>query len=172
MEIYRRWRGRVLDGNSITNKRIGDKNMNKEIKERIINQLKDEFYNNDNFNISDIERIVNEIPESDFTPKYVKKYINVDEDKLFNKNVSDIIDYLSLYEDCELQQLSNEYENKYFVFSKKIVETKDSVFNRLLIDTRNIYSKLLKNKYKLEELNKRKQEIQDKIAEINRQIEA
>ena len=146
--------------------------MNKEIKERIINELKDEFYNNDNFNISDIERIVNEIPESDFTPKYVKKYINVDEDKLFNKNVSDIIDYLSLYEDCELQQLSNEYENKYFVFSKKIVETKDSVFNRLLIDTRNIYSKLLKNKYKLEELNKRKQEIQDKIAEINRQIEA
>ena len=146
--------------------------MNKEIKEKIINELKDEFYNNDNFNISDIERIVNEIPESDFTPKYVKKYINVDEDKLFNKNVSDIIDYLSLYEDCELQQLSNEYENKYFVFSKKIVETKDSVFNRLLIDTRNIYSKLLKNKYKLEELNKRKQEIQDKIAEINRQIEA
>ena len=146
--------------------------MNKEIKERIINELKDEFYNNDNFNISDIERIVNEIPESDFTPKYVKKYIDVDEDKLFNKNVSDIIDYLSLYEDCELQQLSNEYENKYFVFSKKIVETKDSVFNRLLIDTRNIYSKLLKNKYKLEELNKRKQEIQDKIAEINRQIEA
>ena len=146
--------------------------MNKEIKEKIINELKDEFYNNDNFNISDIERIVNEIPESDFTPKYVKKYIDVDEDKLFNKNVSDIIDYLSLYEDCELQQLSNEYENKYFVFSKKIVETKDSVFNRLLIDTRNIYSKLLKNKYKLEELNKRKQEIQDKIAEINRQIEA
>ena len=146
--------------------------MNKEIKERIINELKDEFYNNDNFNISDIERIVNEIPESDFTPKYVKKYINVDEDKLFNKNVSDIIDYLSLYEDCELQQLSNEYENKYFVFSKKIVETKDSVFNRLLIDTRNIYSKLLKNKYELEKLNKRKQEIQDKIAEINRQIEA
>ena len=146
--------------------------MNKEIKERIINELKDEFYNNDNFNISDIERIVNKIPESDFTPKYVKKYINVDENKLFNKNVSDIIDYLSLYEDCELQQLSNEYENKYFVFSKKIVETKDSVFNRLLIDARNIYSKLLSNKYKLEELNKRKQEIQDKIAEINRQIEA
>ena len=146
--------------------------MNKEIKEKIINELKDEFYNNDNFNISDIERIVNKIPESDFTPKYVKKYINVDENKLFNKNVSDIIDYLSLYEDCELQQLSNEYENKYFVFSKKIVETKDSVFNRLLIDTRNIYSKLLKNKYKLEELNKRKQEIQDKITEINRQIEA
>lgn len=146
--------------------------MNEEIKERIINQLKDEFYNNDNFNISDIERIVNKIPESDFTPKYVKKYINVDENKLFNKNVSDIIDYLSLYEDYELQPLSSEYENKYFVFSKKIVETKNSIFNRLLIVARNIYSKLLSNKYKLEELNKRKQEIQDKIAEINRQIEA
>ena len=146
--------------------------MNKEIKERIINELKDEFYNNDNFNISDIERIVNKIPESDFIPKYVKKYISVDENKLFNKNVSDIIDYLSLYEDCELQPLSSEYENRYFVFSKKIVETKDSIFNRLLIDARNIYSKLLSNKHKLEELNKRKQEIQDKIAEINRQIEA
>ena len=146
--------------------------MNKEIKEKIINELKDEFYNNDNFNISDIERIVNKIPESDFTPKYVKKYINVDENKLFNKNVTDIIDYLSLYEDCELQPLSSEYENRYFVFSKKIVETEDSIFNRLLINARNIYSKLLNNKHKLEELNKRKQEIQDKIAEINRQIEA
>ena len=64
------------------------------IKEKIINELKDEFYNNDNFNISDIERIVNKIPESDFTPKCVKKYMNVDENKLFNKNVTDIIDYL------------------------------------------------------------------------------
>ena len=144
--------------------------MNKEIKEKIINELKDEFYNNDNFNISDIERIVNEIPESDFTPKYVKKYINVDEDKLFNKNVSDIIDYLSLYEDCELQQLSNEYENNYFIFGKKDLETEDEIFNRLFIDVKDKYEKLLENKNELEELNRRKQKLQDEITKIKKQI--
>ena len=55
------------------------------IKEKIINELKDEFYYDDSFNIPDIERIVNKIPESDFTPNFIERNIEVDEGKLFEK---------------------------------------------------------------------------------------
>lgn len=137
--------------NSKTIKRIGDKAMINRIKEKIINELKDEFYYDDSFNIPDIERIVNKIPESDFTPKFIERDIDADEDKLFDKNVSNVINYLSLYKDYKLCQRWNGYEDNYFVFSKKFVETEDEIFNRLFIDIKNKYEKLLENKNELEE---------------------
>ena len=140
------------------------------IKERIINELKDEFYNNDNFNISDIERIVNKIPESDFTPIFIERDIEVDEDKLFDKTVSEIIDYLSSYKDCKLYRRWNNYEDNYLAFGKKELETEDEIFNRLFIDVKEKYEKSLENKNELEELNRRKQKLQDEITKIKKQI--
>ena len=140
------------------------------IKERIINGLKDEFYYDDSFNIPDIERIVNKIPESDFTPKFIERDIEVDEGKLFDKTVSEIIDYLSSYKDCKLYRRWNNYEDNYLAFGKKELETEDEIFNRLFIDVKEKYEKLLENKNELEELNKRKQKLQDEITKIKKQI--
>lgn len=140
------------------------------IKERIINELKDEFYYDDSFNIPDIERIVNKIPESDFTPKFIERDIEVDEGKLFDKTVSEIIDYLSSYKDCKLYRRWNNYEDNYLAFGKKELETEDEIFNRLFIDVKEKYEKLLENKNELEELNRRKQKLQDEITKIKKQI--
>lgn len=140
------------------------------IKEKIINELKDEFYYDDSFNIPDIERIVNKIPESDFTPKFIERDIEVDEGKLFDKTVSEIIDYLSSYKDCKLYRRWNNYEDNYLAFGKKELETEDEIFNRLFIDVKNKYEKLLENKNELEELNRRKQKLQDEITKIKKQI--
>ena len=140
------------------------------IKERIINELKDEFYYDDSFNIPDIERIVNKIPESDFTPKFIERDIEVDEGKLFDKTVSEIIDYLSSYKDCKLYRRWNNYEDNYLAFGKKELETEDEIFNRLFIDVKDKYQKLLENKNELEELNRRKQKLQDEITKIKKQI--
>ena len=140
------------------------------IKERIINELKDEFYYDDSFNIPDIERIVNKIPESDFTPKFIERDIEVDEGKLFDKTVSEIIDYLSSYKDCKLYRRWNNYEDNYLAFGKKELETEDEIFNRLFIDVKDKYEKLLENKNELEELNRRKQKLQDEITKIKKQI--
>ena len=140
------------------------------IKEKIINELKDEFYYDDSFNIPDIERIVNKIPESDFTPKFIERDIEVDEGKLFDKTVSEIIDYLSSYKDCKLYRRWNNYEDNYLAFGKKELETEDEIFNRLFIDVKEKYEKLLENKNELEELNRRKQKLQDEITKIKKQI--
>ena len=138
--------------------------------EKIINGLKDEFYYDDSFNIPDIERIVNKIPESDFTPKFIERDIEVDEGKLFDKTVSEIIDYLSSYKDCKLYRRWNNYEDNYLAFGKKELETEDEIFNRLFIDVKEKYEKLLENKNELEELNRRKQKLQDEITKIKKQI--
>ena len=140
------------------------------IKEKIINELKDEFYYDDSFNIPDIERIVNKIPESDFTPNFIERDIEVDEGKLFDKTVSEIIDYLSSYKDCKLYRRWNNYEDNYLAFGKKELETEDEIFNRLFIDVKDKYEKLLENKNELEELNRRKQKLQDEITKIKKQI--
>ena len=140
------------------------------IKEKIINELKDEFYYDDSFNIPDIEMIVNKIPESDFTPKFIERDIEVDEGKLFDKTVSEIIDYLSSYKDCKLYRRWNNYEDNYLAFGKKELETEDEIFNRLFIDVKEKYEKLLENKNELEELNRRKQKLQDEITKIKKQI--
>ena len=140
------------------------------IKEKIINELKDEFYYDDSFNIPDIERIVNKIPESDFTPKFIERDIEVDEGKLFDKTVSEIIDYLSSYKDCKLYRRWNNYEDNYLAFGKKDLETEDEIFNRLFIDVKEKYEKLLENKNELEELDRRKQKLQDEITKIKKQI--
>ena len=140
------------------------------IKEKIINELKDEFYYDDSFNIPDIERIVNKIPESDFTPNFIERDIEVDEGKLFDKTVSEIIDYLSSYKDCKLYRRWNNYEDNYLSLGKKELETEDEIFNRLFIDVKDKYEKLLENKNELEELNRRKQKLQDEITKIKKQI--
>ena len=107
------------------------------IKENIINELQDEFYYDDSFNIHDIERIVNKIPESDFTPNFIERNIEVDEGKLFDKTVPEIIDYLSSYKDCKLYNIFNSYEDNYLAFGKKDLETEDEIFNRLFIDVKD-----------------------------------
>ena len=140
------------------------------IKEKIINELKDEFYYDDSLNIADIERIVNKIPESDFTPNFIERDIEVDEGKLFDKTVSEIIDYLSSYKDCKLYRKWNNYEDNYLAFGKKDLETEDEIFNRLFIDVKDKYEKLLENKNELEELNRRKQKLQDEITKIKKKI--
>ena len=69
--------------------------MIKDIKERLINRLKRTYRECVGFDIADIRKIVEEIHESKFTPKFVDRDIIADKDKLFDKNISDVIDYLS-----------------------------------------------------------------------------
>lgn len=83
--------------------------MVKDIKEKLINRLKNTFRGYVCFDIADVKNIVNEISESEFVPNLVDRDINADEDKLFDRNVQDVIDYLSSYKDCKLHQLWSGY---------------------------------------------------------------
>ena len=146
--------------------------MIKDVKEKLINRLKRTYRECVCFDISDIRKIVDELPESKFTPKLVDRDIIADKDKLFDKNVSDVIDYLSSHKDYTLRQRWNCYESNYFVFSKKEKETEEEIFERVYDIVNSKYSRLLDKKSEIEMLNLKKKELQDKIAELDKQIES
>ena len=146
--------------------------MVKDIREKLINRLKRTYCECVCFDISDIRKIVDELPESKFTPKLVDRDINADKDKLFDKNVQDVINYLSSYKDYTFRQRWSGYESNYFVFSKKERETEEEVFERLYDVVNSKYSRLLDKKSEIEMLNLKKKELQDKIAELDKQIES
>ena len=144
----------------------------KDIREKLIDTLKRPFRESICFDIEDVKKIVDEVPESEFAPILVDRNIIVDKDKLFDKNVSDVIDYLSSYKDYTLRQRWNCYESNYFVFSKKEKETEEEMLNRLYDIVNNKYSRLLDKKSEIASLNLKKKALQDKIAELDKQIKS
>ena len=146
--------------------------MIKDIRERLINRLKRTYRECVGFDIADVRKIVDELPEYEFTPILVDRDINADEDKLFDRNVTDVINYLSSYKDYKLIQCWSGYESNYFVFSKKEEETEDEIFERLYDIVKTKYSNLLTKKSEIASLNLKKKALQDKIAELDKQIQS
>ena len=146
--------------------------MIKDIKEKLIKRLKRTYRECVCFDITDIRKIVDEVPESEFVPNLVDRDINADEDKLFDRNVTDVIKYLSSYKDYKLIQRWSGYESNYFVFSKKEEETEEEIFERLYDIVKSKYSNLLTKKSEIVSLNMKKKALQDKIKELDKQIKS
>ena len=146
--------------------------MIKDIKEKLIKRLKRTYRECVGFDISDIRKIVDELPEYEFTPILVDRDINADEDKLFDRNMTDVIDYLSSYKEYKLIQRWSGYESNYFVFSKKEEETEEEIFERLYDIVKTKYSNLLTKKSEIASLNMKKKALQDKIKELDKQIKS
>ena len=146
--------------------------MIKDIKEKLIKRLKRTYRECVGFDISDIRKIVDELPEYEFTPILVDRDINADEDKLFDRNVTDVINYLSSYKDYKLIQCWSGYESNHFVFSKEEKETEEEIFERLYDIVKTKYSNLLTKKSEIASLNLKKKALQDKIAELDKQIQS
>ena len=146
--------------------------MVKDIKENLINRLKRTYRECVCFDLADVRKIVDELPEYEFTPILVDRDINADEDKLFDRNVTDVINYLSSYKDYKLIQCWSGYESNHFVFSKEENETEEEIFERLYDIVDGKYSELLTKKSEIASLNLKKKALQDKIAELDKQIQS
>ena len=146
--------------------------MVKDIRQKLVNRLKRTYRECVCFDIADVKKIVAELPETEFTPNLVDRDINADEDKLFDRNVTDVIDYLSSYKEHKLIQRWSGYESNYFVFSKKEEETEEEIFERLYDIVKSKYSNLLTKKSEIASLSLQKKALQDKIAELDKQIES
>ena len=146
--------------------------MIKDIKEKLIKRLKRTYRECVGFDIADIRKIVDELPEYEFTPYLVDRDISADEDKLFDRNVTDVIKYLSSYKDYKLVQRWSGYESNYFVFSKNEEETEEEIFERLYDIVKSKYSNLLTKKSEIVSLNMKKKALQDKIKELDKQIKS
>ena len=146
--------------------------MIKDIKEKLIKRLKRTYRECVGFDISDIRKIVDELPEYEFTPILVDRDINADEDKLFDRNVTDVINYLSSYKDYKLIQCWSGYESNHFVFSKEEKETEEEIFERVYDIVNSKYSEVLTKKSEIASLNMKKKALQDKIKELDKQIQS
>ena len=146
--------------------------MIKDIKEKLIKRLKRTYRECVGFDIADIRKIVDELPEYEFVPYLVDRDINADEDKLFDRNMTDVINYLSSYKEYKLIQRWSGYESNYFVFSKKEEETEEEIFERLYDIVKSKYSKVLTKKSEIASLNMKKKALQDKIKELDKQIKS
>ena len=146
--------------------------MVKDIREKLINRLKRTYRECVCFDLADVRKIVDELPEYEFTPILVDRDINADEDKLFDRNVTDVINYLSSYKDYKLIQCWSGYESNHFVFSKEEKETEEEIFERLYDIVDGKYSELLTKKSEIASLNLKKKALQDKIAELDKQIQS
>ena len=144
-----------------------------QIKEKFIKEAKKEIlpYFYENLNISDVEKIINKIPEIEYKPQVVKREIDVDTDRLFDK-VANVISYLSSYKDYELCEHWSGYEDNYFVFIKDDYETDDEIIRRIRKNIFNECKVLSEKRKKVLSLNEQKKELQDKITELNKQIKS
>ena len=75
---------------------------------------------------------INEIPVSEFSPYTItdiKK--EIDWKNLFNRKVSETIDFLSQYKDYIIEERWSDYEHNYFVFVIERPETSDEIIERI-----------------------------------------
>ena len=72
----------------------------------------------------------------------------------------------------KLRQRWSGYESNYFVFSKQERETEEEVFERLYDIVNNKYCEALTKKSEIASLSLQKKALQDKIAELDKQIES
>ena len=75
---------------------------------------------------------IDEIPVSEFSPYTItdiKK--EIDWKNLFNRKVSETIDFLSQYKDYIIEERWSDYEHNYFVFVIERLETSDEIIERI-----------------------------------------
>ena len=79
-----------------------------------------------------IIRRINEIPVSEFKPYTITDVKEeIDWKNLFNRKVSETIDFLSQYKDYIIEERWSDYEHNYFVFVIERLETSDEIIERI-----------------------------------------
>ena len=113
---------------------------------------------------------INEIPVSEFKPYTitdVKK--EIDWKNLFNRKVSETIDFLSQYKDYIIEERWSDYEHNYFVFVIERLETSDEIIERIsdIVD-RDCLAFLERND-EIIDINKQIRELKNRKNKILRQ---
>ena len=102
-----------------------------DIKRKVFNRIKDDQEYKE-IPEKYIIQWINEIPESEFKPYTITDVKEeVDWKNLFNRKVSETIDFLSQYKDYIIEERWSDYEHNYFVFVIERPETSDEIIERI-----------------------------------------
>ena len=114
------------------------------IKSRVLSELSfdisDGMYKG--VDTTDLENIVDKIPDKDYKPRIVTMLEQADTSMLFRNTLKTTIDYLSKYESegYVLRQRFDMNNKVYYTFERPEEETEDMIFERILHDVEEEWS--------------------------------
>ena len=120
--------------------------------------------------LQELEGIVNKIPSSEFEPLQIFREIEADNDRLYDTDVTEIIEYLSAYKGYQLVLDDCSSSCAYFTFGKNENETDEEIICRLLPWVKSDCSDIVKNKTKKLAIKEERRRLQEKIKELDRQL--
>ena len=146
--------------------------MEKDIRKKLLERAKDacSYMLENGLTLQELEGIVNNIPSSDFEPLQIFREIEADSDRLYDTDVTKIIEYLSAYKDYQLilDDCGSGWAS--FTFGKNENETDEEIICRLLPWVKSDCSDIVKNKTKKLAIKEEKRRLQEKIKELDRQL--
>lgn len=145
--------------------------MEKDIRKKLLERAKDtcSYMLGNGVTLQELEEIVNNIPSSEFEPIPIFREIEADNDRLYDTDVTKIIEYLSAYKDYQLI-LDDCDDTPYFVFGKDEKETDEDIICRLLPFVEAECSALSRDKGRKNAIMEEKIRLQEKIKELDRQL--
>lgn len=146
--------------------------MEKDIRKKLLERAKDacSYMLEKGVTLQELEGIVNNIPSSEFEPLQIFREIEADNDRLYDTDVTKIIEYLSAYKDYQLILDDCGSSCAYFTFGKNVEETDEEIVCRLLPLVEAECSALLKEKERKNAIMEEKRKLQEKIKELDRQL--
>lgn len=114
---------------------------------------------------------INEIPVNEFSPYTITDVKEeVDRKNLFNRKVSETIDFLSQYKDYIIEERWSDYEHNYFVFVIERLETSDEIVERIY-DIVDVDCRLfLEREEQMSDIDKQIRDLQNKKKRIEQRV--
>ena len=135
-----------------------------DIKKEVLKQIEKKY------NTIPVEKIIQWINE---VPAYEFKQLIITADKeeiykedLFDKKISEVIDFLSQYKDYTLEERWSSYENNYFVLTINRPENLDEIAKRICITVEYNCHNFLKKEEQIAKIDKEIRKLEDKKSKI------
>ena len=135
-----------------------------DIKKEVLKQIKKKY------NTIPVEKIIqwiNEVPAYEFK----QLIITVDKEEiykedLFDKKISEVIDFLSQYKDYTIEERWSSYKNNYFVLTINRPENLDEIVKRICITVEYNCRKFLKKEEQIAKIDNEIHKLEDKKRKI------
>ena len=133
-----------------------------DIKKEVLKQIEKKY------NTIPVEKIIqwiNEVP----TYEFEQLIITADKEEiykedLFDKKISEVIDFLSQYKDYTIEERWSSYENNYFVLTINRPENLDEIAKRICITVEYNCHNFLKKEEQIAKIDKEIRKLEDKKA--------
>ena len=135
-----------------------------DIKKEVLKQIKKKY------NTIPVEKIIqwiNEVPEYEFKQLIITAdKEEIYKEDLFDKKISEVIDFLSQYKDYTIEERWSSYENNYFVLTINRPENLDEIAKRICITVEYNCRKFLKKEEQIAKIDNEIHKLEDKKRKI------